>query len=245
MKGTFLSAMRGLLIMMVFFTRIPFNKMIDFDEDDYKMGVMLFPVLGLLIGVLLAGVAWIFSRTSSSVSALVVTGFYIWLTGGIHLDGLADTMDGLYSGKEKDQIFQIMKDSRIGAFGVIGLIFIILAYFILIQETSLGALFLMAIAGKTSIIAAASVSDYPKEKGIGDQFVKICGENHRNFAFLFGIITAIVINIKMIVPMVGTWIIVGYIIQNIKKKIGGMTGDTLGFVHEIGQIVFLLIVSLL
>jgi adenosylcobinamide-GDP ribazoletransferase len=245
MREVLAQTIKSMAMMMLFFTRIPIKHHYDFDDQDYQLGIVLFPLIGLLIGLGLLVVKWVTLFANPYVSAIIMVFSYVWITGGIHIDGLSDTADGIFSGRDKTKILDIMKDSRVGSFGSLSISLLIISYVILFANNPGGTIFVMAIMGKVGVLAAASISDYAKdEAGFGTAFIKNCTDRERNIGFAFISIIALVINYRLIVPVVATLIIAGLITKFIIKKIGGMTGDTLGFVHEVSQIIFLLIASL-
>ena len=121
----------GFLTLISFFTRIQVGRKIEYNEENFIRALNLFTLTGAVIGFLLALTYLIFNRQIPFLRGLAITIMYILITGGIHLDGAADTSDGLFSGRTRDEVFEIMSDSHIGAFGVIALILIILSQFVL------------------------------------------------------------------------------------------------------------------
>jgi adenosylcobinamide-GDP ribazoletransferase len=230
--------------MLSFFTRIPIGDQLDFDEADYDLGILLFPLIGVMIGIFLGLVKWIFGFAPPYVSALLVLLAYLWITGALHLDGLSDSLDGLLSGREKDKKLEIMQDSRVGAFGSIGVTFVLIAYVVLLAESSIGMVLIMSIIGKVGIVGAASISTYAREtQGLGTRFIQQCSYKERLMSFGFLALVTILVDYRLIVAVAGALIITGMATNHIKNEIGGMTGDTLGLVHEMAQLTFLLIGS--
>jgi adenosylcobinamide-GDP ribazoletransferase len=245
MKRNLMQIIKSITMMILFFTRIPVKHEFEFDDYDYDIGIMFFPVIGVIIGLGLMLIKLLTSYANPYVSALLMLVFYIWITGGIHIDGLSDTFDGVFSGRDRDRIFEIMKDSRVGAFGAISISLLLISYIILFADNSAGAVLVMAVAGKGSVLAAASISEYArKDTGLGTRFVEQCKDRERYIGLGFTAILCLFIDYRLIVPTVGAFIVSGLITQYMKKKLGGMTGDTLGFVNEISQVAFLLIASL-
>lgn len=236
---------KSMVMMMLFFTRIPIRHHYDFDDRDYQLGIILFPLIGLTIGLGLLILKLVTFFINPYVSALILVFFYVWITGGIHIDGLSDTVDGMFSGRDKGIMLEIMKDSRVGSFGSLAISLLIVSYVVLFADNTGGTILIMAIIGKTAILASASISEYAKEEaGMGASFVENCTDRERNIGFAFTALIALIINYRLIVPIVVTFILAGLITRFIIKKIGGMTGDTLGFVNEISQILFLILASL-
>jgi len=237
--------MKSMAMMMLFFTRIPIKHHYQFDDQDYQLGILLFPLIGLLIGIGLLILKKATFFVNPYISAIILVFFYVWITGGIHIDGLSDTSDGIFSGQDQTKMLDIMKDSRVGSFGALSISLLIVSYVVLFAVNPGGTILVMAIMGKASVLGAASISAYAKdEAGLGAAFIKYCTDRERNIGFAFTAVLALIVNYRLIVPVVATFILTGLITKSVIKKIGGMTGDTLGFVHEISQIAFLLISSL-
>jgi len=127
--------MKRLILLIQFLTRIPINVKLDVTREDLKKAVIYFPVVGYLIGLILA----YFYKFSilyfdKIIIAFLIVTFEIIITGGLHMDGLSDTFDGIYSGRDKDRIIEIMKDSNIGTFGALSMIILVIFKFLLILK---------------------------------------------------------------------------------------------------------------
>ena len=116
--------MRYFLITLQFLTRIPANKDLKASEEDFAKGIAYFPIVGLIIGVFNLTVLITASKVLGGVFPVIcclIAGTAI--TGGIHVDGLADTCDGIFSSRSRDRMLEIMRDSRIGTIGTIEILF--------------------------------------------------------------------------------------------------------------------------
>ncbi|HHZ00404.1 MAG TPA: adenosylcobinamide-GDP ribazoletransferase [Tissierellia bacterium] len=238
----------GFLILISFFTRIPIGKKIEYKEENFIKALKLYTLAGAVTGLLLTLTYLLFNYQKSFLRGLVLTLSYAAITGGIHLDGAADTADGLLSGRQGDKIFDIMSDSHFGAFGVISLILIILSQFVLFSFSSIETVFMMPLVGKASTIAACWNKKYAKgTRGLGTVFV----ENIDNRVLLANLVTLFVFSIlswyrTIIFTACFAAIAVSYFISTlIDEKIGGMTGDTCGAITEISQIIFMITVLFL
>jgi len=239
----------GFLTLISFFTRIPVGRKIEFNEENFVKALNLYTLTGAVIGFLLCLVYIVFNNIYISfIRGLVITIMYIVITGGIHLDGAADTSDGIFSGRTGDRIFEIMSDSHIGAFGVITLILIILSQFILFSYCDITAVFMMPVAGRACTIAACWNKKYAKKtKGMGTAFV----ENIDNRVLVVNLLILFVLSMfsyyrtAIFAACFATVCISYFISALIEDKIGGMTGDTCGFITEISQIIFLILILFL
>lgn len=244
MKNNMKQVLRSLAMMIAFFTRIPMKYGHEFDEDDYCIGIMFLPIIGLIISSGLFVLKHALFFANPYVSGLVMLIFYIWITGGLHIDGLADTFDGIFSGRERDRMFEIMKDSRVGSFGAISISLLMISYVILFADNAPGAILMMGVVGKSSVLASASISNYAKdEMGIGTMFVENCGVRERYIGIVFTAVVSIFAGYELMIPAGITFVLTALITQYLKKVLGGMTGDTMGFMGEVSQIIFLILSS--
>ena len=144
--------------MLSFITRLPvprrWSQGLDFEH--YSRGIITFPLIGLLLGAISGLVfmvlqAWCGVPLAALFSVLVLA----LMTGGFHLDGLADTCDGVFSARSRDRMLEIMRDSRLGTHGGLALIFVVLAKILVLSELALRGEPILA-----SLAAACAVSRY-------------------------------------------------------------------------------------
>src|SRR5262249_52787786 len=118
---------RYFLLALQFLTRLPVPRGLRTTEGELGKASAFFPMVGAVVG---AGTAGVFLLTDKvlpfSVSVLVAIAFATFITNAFHEDGLADTFDGFGGGWSKDQALEIMRDSRIGTYGTLALIFLVL-----------------------------------------------------------------------------------------------------------------------
>ena len=166
--------------MLSFITRLPvprrWSQGLDFEH--YSRGIITFPLIGLLLGAISGLVfmvlqAWCGAPLAALFSVLVL----VLMTGGFHLDGLADTCDGVFSARSRDRMLEIMRDSRLGTHGGLALIFVVLAKILVLSELALRGESILA-----SLAAACAVSRgtaallmyrhrYAREEGLGNVFI--------------------------------------------------------------------------
>ncbi|HWY97589.1 MAG TPA: adenosylcobinamide-GDP ribazoletransferase, partial [Bacteroidia bacterium] len=142
---------------LMFFTRIPCPKWVDHSEEYLNKSSKYFPLMGWIVGgfsaLIYFGGTYIFPVSIAILLSMVAS---IWITGAFHEDGLADVCDGFGGGWTKEKILLIMKDSRVGAFGVIGLVMVLLIKYVSLSSIpSMGKLFVPFI-----IVSAHSLSRF-------------------------------------------------------------------------------------
>ncbi len=236
--------------MLQFFTSIPIPINMNCDEKDYGKGLIFAPVVGLILGFLLfvfySLLGMFFSK--NIVAALLIIG-YIVLTGGLHLDGLGDTFDGLFSNRPKERILEIMRDSRVGTNAVLALISIVLLNFVMLSEINImtKALLLFPVAGRIGSLMGAGISVYArKNEGLGKSFIDHCGKKEMLFGGTISlVIFGVVMGLKGVVIAFILMITACLITKIFTLKIGGATGDILGAVCELNQTIFLMLLHIL
>ena len=162
--------MRRFLITLGFMTRIPVSQKIPFKEGDLEKGIVYFPIIGLLLGGISAAfyqIAMLFFPKSFAVLLAITSNLF--LTGAFHLDGLCDTVDGIYSARTKERMLEIMKDSHIGTNGVAALVLDLAFKYIGIYYSPIPVLtiLILPVAGKMIQGVMGYRAVYPREKGLG------------------------------------------------------------------------------
>lgn len=237
--------MQSFLLMLTFMTRIPAKIKGEVNDDAFSRGVLFMPLIGLIIGFPL----WILKTLMASVDEgitvfLVIIG-YLLVTGGLHLDGLADYFDGMFSARAKERVFEIMSDSRIGAFGVIGLILYFLGFYSGGIRVSAMAFLLMPIVGRVMAVNFCAYWPYPKEKGLAKGMVDATkpwiGIVYSGLLCTLCLYLGITYLLSVLVVLLFT-LLMGY---KTTKVIGGVTGDVIGAGVEISQVVWLVSVALI
>lgn len=233
--------MKSFLLMITFFTRIPVSYPYDYREEDFVKGIKLLPLVGLILGVLLYMPTLLEGYIHRPILMILIWTLYLFLTGGLHLDGLADTFDGIFSYRSREEMLEIMKDSRIGTFGVISILWLLVLNLCLSYYIDNRFLLILPIVGRSSALFAASISQYARpEGGMGGAFIENCGTKEG----FVGIIGSLIVGFlwyggSIAIPLIGVFATVVLLTRGMEKKLGGMTGDTIGAVIEISQVAFM------
>ncbi len=233
--------MNQIILMIQFFTRIPIRIQVPASDADFAKGVKWLPLVGLLIGGLLAGshimCAPYFNALTLSTGAVF---FEVFLTGGLHLDGLADSFDGLYSNRGKERVLEIMKDSRIGSNGALALIALIIFKIALLTNFSVEArtwvLLFTPIISRFGIAFGSWISVYARENGMGQFFIGNVNGKQVLAALIITIIPLLMMPKSIMVLIVAVLFNKLYV-KHVTKIIDGMTGDTLGAMIELTELI--------
>ncbi|GKU26751.1 adenosylcobinamide-GDP ribazoletransferase [Clostridium folliculivorans] len=244
--------MKKFILIIQFMTRIPINLSLEVKREDFADAVRYFPLVGLIIGAIDLFVYIITSKVfHGMLPAVFAMISHIIVTGGLHLDGLSDTADGIFSGRSKDKILEIMKDSRVGTFGVLALIALMLLKFAAIQELSkvniYSVLLISPVISRTLATLLMYKRRYARQKeGLGDLFIGKISTLTFSIALALGLIITLAVGrtYGLIV------IIVGYIFTilfrlYIEKRLDGITGDILGASVELNEVLVLIVFCLL
>ncbi|MDW7661153.1 MAG: adenosylcobinamide-GDP ribazoletransferase [Bacillota bacterium] len=237
--------MSSFLLMLSFFTRIPVGNHVEYSNERFNKGIILFPLTGFVVGIFLV-VPKFLNISIKPIEAIVIIILYLMITGAIHIDGLTDSLDGLLSNRDQKRILEIMKDSRIGTFGAIGLILYFLILYTTVQIVDYRWLFLMPFVGKVNGFLAAGVSKYARgEGGMGKLFIEGIGIwNALIYSLIMVVLSYLILGT---LGLMASLMVLMFTIAMAKwtyNKIGGMTGDTIGLVIEVSQCIFLLIGSM-
>ncbi|MBI9011089.1 MAG: adenosylcobinamide-GDP ribazoletransferase [Clostridiales bacterium] len=237
--------MKRLILMLQFLTKLPLPFEIDAKEEDFSKGIIYFPIVGLVIGALMAGLyIGLSALTNVMIASVLVIIFEMFITGGLHLDGLADTFDGLYSYRDKERMLEIMKDSRVGTNGVLVLIANIVLKIVLLvsidPEMVPTLLLLMPVVSRLMVVVLSAISKYARNNGMGGFFI---GKTTK----LQLAITIVLVLVMHLIYLEGLFLLGMIIIltliyrYHVYSKIDGITGDVLGATVEMSEVFYLML----
>ena len=219
----------------------------DFRPDELQGLSKYLPAVGILIGGLLLAIAYGLERLSANVllSAVVLVISWIALTGGIHLDGLMDSADGIFSHRSRERMLEIMRDSRVGNFGVISgvsiMLFKIAALAAIGFPTALACVFVVPVWARWCETWAIGIYPYARDEGMGKVWhdttyfprdlviatllpvITTIGS-----CYLFGVTPCVVLTCFCIASGIASASYLGYVLK-------GHTGDTYGAVVELAE----------
>ncbi|AOT72375.1 adenosylcobinamide-GDP ribazoletransferase [Geosporobacter ferrireducens] len=235
--------MKRLILMIQFLTRIPIQVQLEVEERDFLDGVIYFPLVGLIIGMFVLSFyhlgLWL---GGSFLAAVMAVAIEVFITGGLHLDGLGDTFDGIYSNRPKDRILEIMKDSRLGTNAALAILITLLLKIAFIANIdpprAAAILLLMPVFSRFILVFSSRYAKYARPNGMGNLYI---GKVTNRQLQIAGVITlgCCLINLWSIPFMVIGCLFSLLYIHHITGKIDGMTGDTLGALCELMELVYL------
>lgn len=264
--------MRRLILAFQFLTIIPLRSNGGLSAGDLSRSTVFFPVVGAFQGLLVACIAAVSSKTFSGgiASALAMTALVI-SNGGFHLDGLADTFDGLAvksSGNasvDRERRLSVMKGSATGAIGVVSIVLTLLLKFLLMNDligktstdTGFSLLFLMPVFSKWVMVPSLYHGTSARQDGLGKIFIDSVTIGAVVFSSLISILFCGVVASLHLCQAYGTSTLTLFFslyaassafglaaLWFCKRRFGGLTGDNFGAINEIAEILYLFVVLL-
>ncbi|MDF2924254.1 MAG: cobalamin 5-phosphate synthase [Paenibacillaceae bacterium] len=242
-------------------SRFPLPVQVPYEERVLRRSVVFYPVVGLFIGLVLAIAGWgTVLVLPAGTAAAFLTGLWVALTGGLHLDGLMDTADGVLSHRSRERMLEIMKDSRVGAMGVIVCVLQLLMKYALLSallandgKLQWSLLLLVPVWSRWYMTAAIAIWPYARKgEGMGALFREV---GTRELAL--SSLAAAVISLAVLAGALGGtgWSTAALLsacgaaisggagtlaAARLARKLGGLTGDTYGAVNELAETALLL-----
>lgn len=237
--------MTPFLIALQFLTTFPIQLKAMPSPQQNAQSLLFYPIIGLLIGLILFAIAYFLNTLPIILLSTLLLVLWIWLTGGLHLDGLADTADAWVGGfGDKERTLSIMKDPACGPIGVLSLIILCLikwsALYVLLEKKLYLALILFPILGRLAPLFLFLTTEYVRAKGLGSSIAQYIPKTWAMIVFALtllatgyfvwtGLATAIIFILTLI-----------YLRHKFVQRIDGITGDTVGASIEIVEAVSLL-----
>jgi adenosylcobinamide-GDP ribazoletransferase len=240
--------MRLYFIALQFLTIIPLPFSVRCEEKDLGRAMSFFPLVGLTLGALLVGVNFILSLyLPREVVDLLLIAVLAVVTGVFHLDGLADVCDGLAARGGKERFLAVMKDSRTGAAGAIGLVLaLLLKYQALLHvpfEYKPEALFCFPMLARFAQVQMAVGAKKAKTDGLGTIFIEGAGWQQLLIAMLTTFAGAfLLLGIRGFWLFIVTYLLTWGLQAWFNRRLGGVTGDIIGFTSELNEILCLLVI---
>ena len=241
----------GFLAALRFLTIIPLPWRREVSPEELGRSAVYFPVVGLIIGFLLAGWHWLLGLFLpwAVVDILVIVSLVV-ISGALHLDGFIDTCDGIAGHKPVEDRWRVMHDSRAGGFGVIAVCCLLLVKYVSLNNVPDSllrvTLVLMPVLSRWAMAYAIFAYPYARPVGLGRAFKQGTRWLRFTIATLITFAVALVLlQLTGLAVMLGIWIIVAAMATYLKGKFSGLTGDTYGAVNEVAEVCVLIIILVL
>ena len=236
--------------------RLPLRRAPTPEEVGGSLGY--FPVVGLLIGAVLAALSLVLNQVlSATVANALVLAALVAITGALHLDGFVDTCDGLGGHRSVEERWRAMRDSRVGAFGIIGVVLLLLVKYVTLnsipRSLMTATLLVMPVAGRWAMAYAVVAFPYARPSGMGEAFKRHSGR--WSLAAATAITLAAVTGAAWLadfrsfylagpILLAAVWLITAAGAAFLRRRFRGLTGDSYGFLNETAELGVLLLFSL-
>jgi adenosylcobinamide-GDP ribazoletransferase len=241
--------MRLYLIAMQFLTIIPLPFDTRCQKEDLGRATACFPLVGLTIGGLLVGLNYLIDPwlNRSLTAALLITALAA-VTGALHLDGLADVCDGLAARGDRERFLAIMKDSHVGAIGAVGLVLGLVLKWQALLAVPTGitwqALLLFPVLGRFAQVLALGGAKHARLDGLGATIIQGMKSRHLATGICITIAACLaLLPIKGMIALAAVFAVTLIIKGYFQNRLGGLTGDIVGCISEITEIVALIVFS--
>jgi adenosylcobinamide-GDP ribazoletransferase len=242
--------LRPFLIALQFLTRFPLHLSGMPEERDIGRSLIYYPLVGLLLGLLLAGLDWLLGGTGTMLAAAVLLAAWVLASGALHLDGLADSADAWVGGLgDRDRTLAIMKDPYCGPMGVVALLLILLVKFAALEELVANGdwmvLVLAPLLGRTALPALFLTTPYVRPGGLGDVLAR-CLPRRAAIVVVLTVLLGLpaFLGWSALLPLAAAIAAFAGLRAMMLSRLGGTTGDTAGAMVEIVETVVLLAAAL-
>jgi len=238
---------------VMFFTRIPCPKWVDHSEEYLNKASMYFPLIGWIVGGASALIFWVAAYLFPAPIALILSMITsILITGAFHEDGFADVCDGFGGGWTKAKILEIMKDSRVGSYGVIGMILMLGTKFTVLNQINAHMIPVILVAGHSISRFASTTIIYThhyvkeNEDSKAKPLAKKMTLSELLISAIFGLLPLLLLgNYIFAFTIIPVFLIRWYLTYYFVKWIGGYTGDCLGAAQQVTEVTFYLFSGLI
>ncbi|MBV6897673.1 adenosylcobinamide-GDP ribazoletransferase [Xanthomonas euvesicatoria] len=238
----------GLLAAIGFLTRIPVPARVFTRAGAQARSLCWYPLVGVLLGGVVCGLAWCLREVAPLLGAALLLSAWVWLTGALHLDGLADTTDAWVGGMgERARALAIMRDPTSGPMAVTAIVLILLlkcTALAALLPTAPGGVWLAPLLARTALVAAFLTTPYVRAGGLGSGLV---GSSRAGLllSLLLGLACAFAVGrLRGMLACAVTGVVLVMWRRACLQRLGGMTGDTCGALVEISETAVLVALAL-
>ena len=239
--------MRAFFIGIQFLTRISIVHQDEWTAEDFGRSVKFFPLIGAVLGAIYAAFAyafyvWLPARgiiLPPHLTAAVLLILPPLMTGGLHCDGFMDTMDGVFSGRSRERMLEIMKDSCTGSNAVFCFVVLMFLEFAILldmpKEVIVPALFVMPVISRLMMTAGIVLFPYARPDGLGKAFAQYAGRNALVFAAICTVILLFPFSRLAFGSLVVCAAFTAFFGRYVEKRLGGLTGDVYGAITTLNE----------
>jgi adenosylcobinamide-GDP ribazoletransferase len=247
---------KNFITALQFLTIITVRKEHEVAEGDMAKSLVYFPCVGFLIGFFLVNADRLFALIAlpQDIATFLLIILSVLITRALHIDGLADTLDGLMGGRDHSSRLAIMKDSRLGTSGALGIVFVLFMKYLcldsLFESDRIVALLVAPVLARWAQTLMVSNAEYVREHGMGKAFVG----HLRSSSLIAASVVAIGLSAFVVVRLDVRSVILFFVLicgvllltylgkRYLVRKLGGVTGDAIGAMSELNEVLVLLLI---
>lgn len=242
--------MTPLLIALQFLTRLPVRLPGMPEPQQIGRSLLFYPLVGLLLGLALLALEWVLGDTSTLLEAALLLAAWVALSGGLHLDGLADTADAWVGGYgDRERTLAIMKDPRSGPIAVVVLVLVLLLKFAalvaLLEQGPIAALLLAPWLARALLPLLFMTTPYVRAGGLGQALAEHLPRRELPWVLGAHALLGLVFGFVALVALVAALALFAWWRRGLLQRLGGTTGDTAGALVELAEVAVLVALALL
>jgi adenosylcobinamide-GDP ribazoletransferase len=239
-----------LLIALQFLTRLPIRLAGMPAPEELGRSLLWYPLVGLLLGATLLAMHWLLGNSAVPLQAACLLAMWVAASGGLHLDGLADTADAWVGGLgDRERTLTIMKDPRSGPIAVVVLVLVLLLKFValwvlLAQDAEWAALLLAPVLGRSALLALFMTTPYVRAGGLGQALATHLPRPAARGVLLAVAVAALCLGLVGLSALLVSVALFFYVRRCLRERLGGFTGDTAGALLELVECAVMLALAL-
>ncbi len=235
-----------------FLTRFPLPSPKSFENADFPKSFIFFPLVGAVVGALLSSFAFLLLHAGAGemlTSFLLLTALVL-ITGGIHIDGVADSVDGFFGADNRGERLRIMKEPAVGSFGMTAIALLLIGkfagFYMVLESGAVQPIIVAMVLSRWGMAAVGFRAVYPRADGTGKLFIgKLSPESFAaSSAIAFFFVYLLLGNIAAVYILLAA-VLVLLVRKLSERKIGGITGDLLGATNELLELSLLITLGFL
>lgn len=240
--------MRAFWVALQFLTCAPVPRRAAPTAEECGRSVLYYPLVGLLIGTLLVAASLVLGNADPALAAALLLVVWVVLTGGLHLDGFADTVDAWVGGYgDRAKTLAIMKDPRRGAAAIVGVVLLLLVKYaaltVVLRSDAWLALLITPVIARAALVFLFLTTPYVRADGIGAEHATHLPRRAAIFVLIVTLTAAVLLDFTILVPLlIAAGVVIG-LRQLMLQRLGGATGDTLGASAEIVEAIVLVVIA--
>lgn len=240
--------MNAFLLALTFLTRVPIYCPLNYEPADMARSVLWYPFVGFLIGLYLVLLfhLLLYFQFPTFLTAAILLGAWVVVTGALHWDGLADSADAWLAGADQEKTLLILKDTHCGSAAVVivGVCLIIFCASLhaIVNQQSAMILLLSPVLARAAAVLLMMMTTYVRQEGLGNALVSNLSSLYASLVLLVTMgITVFLLKWQGVIVLGGLTVLILFLRRLMQQRIGGITGDTIGALIVLSEMMVMLL----